>query len=269
MEDYLKKLQKTEIDILKEIDRVCEKLNINYVIISGTLLGAIRHQGFIPWDDDIDIGMIRHDFNIFLREGQKYLPSNLFIQHYTTEKNDNKIYIKARNINTEFIEKDTENEEICHGIFVDIFPFDKSKKGKWNEKIEFYKRKKFNMLVQCYSRNTIQTIIHPIKRKLAEFINKSYCKLIPIRKVLEKEEKRRIRLDGRGDDCYLLNQFSWNGTVTEKELFDKKKYKFDGEYFWGPVNYDSILRKYYGEYMIIPSPDKQITHKPLLIKFED
>ena len=266
MENYLERLQTEEINILQAIDEACEKLDLEYVIISGTLLGAVRHKGFIPWDDDIDIGMEREHFDRFLKEGQKLLPEHLFIQHYTTEKNDNKIYIKVRNRNTLFIENDTENADICHGIFVDIFPFDKCKKGK--ERKEFRKRTIFNLLVQCYSVNTIQTIQNPVKRLCANIINKTCCKVIPIYRILELEENRRKKLDSVGDDCYLLNMFVWNGTVTKNELFNRRKYLFGQHYFWGPVDYDSVLRKYYGEYMIIPPTEKQITHKPKAVRFE-
>lgn len=268
MQNYLKRLQKLEIEILEAIDNVCEKLNISYIIISGTLLGAVRHKGFIPWDDDIDIGMTRNDFIIFLNNGQKYLPNHLFIQHYTTEPNDNKIYIKVRNKNTLFIENDTEDLNICHGIFVDIFPFDKCKSGKCNTKIEYFRRKKYNTLVQCYSKKSIITIINPVKRKIANIIHKTYCNVIPLQSVLEKEENRRIKLDSIGDDCYLLNQYVWNGFGSYKELFDKQKYDFEEKKFWGPINYDSILKKYYGDYMDIPDPDKQVTHMPLRIEFD-
>ena len=267
MSDYLKRLQSEEVQILQAIDKTCEILNIHFVIIAGTLLGAIRHKGFIPWDDDIDIGMERADFDKFLKEGQKYLPEKLFIQHYTTEKNDNKIFIKVRNKNTLFIENDTEDLDICHGIFVDVFPFDRCKIGK--EKNEKKKRTMFNLLVQCYSTNAINTIQNPIKRLCARFINKTYCKIVPLQKVLSKEEKRRRKLDAMGDDCYLLDAFYGNATVTQKELFDRKKYNFEKDYFWGPVDYDSVLKKYYGDYMTIPPVEKRITHKPKVVRFEE
>lgn len=267
MKDYLERLQNEEIEILRAIDHACEELGINYVIISGTLLGAVRHKGFIPWDDDIDVGMTREDFDLFLEKGQDYLPYHLFIQHYTTEPNDNKIYIKVRNKNTIFIENDTEEADICHGIFVDVFPFDRCKRGK--ERSEYRIRKKFNLLVQCYSRNTIQTILNPIKRVGAFLIHYTVCKLVPLKWTLKNEEHRRRKLNEVGDDCYLLNQFKWDGTATHDELFSRKQFVFGQDMFWGPSNYDSILRRFYGDYMKIPPVEKQITHKPKLVQFED
>lgn len=267
MDSYLRRLQKEELQILSAVDEVCDKLGLSYVIISGTLLGAVRHKGFIPWDDDIDIGMDRADFDKFLKEGQQYLPKHLFIQHYSTEKNDNKIFIKIRNKNTLFIENDTEDDNICHGIFIDVFPFDKCKKGE--EEREYKRRAKFNLLVQCYSTKTVNTVQNPLKRFFAKTVNKTYCKVFPLCKVLRKEENRRRTLDAVGDDCYLLNMFSWNGTVTRAELFVRRRYEFEGQYFWGPVSYDSVLKKYYGDYMSIPPVEKRITHQPKMVEFED
>lgn len=89
MHDYgydLKALQAKEIEILQAVHDACEKLGIEYTIGHGTLIGAVRHKGFIPWDDDIDICMTRDNYDVFIREGQKYLPPNLRIQHVLLEK---------------------------------------------------------------------------------------------------------------------------------------------------------------------------------------
>lgn len=82
----LRKLKDTELKILIEFDRVCKQLGINYTLSSGTLLGAVRHKGFIPWDDDIDVAMLRDDYNKFITEGQQLLPKHFFIQTYETDK---------------------------------------------------------------------------------------------------------------------------------------------------------------------------------------
>ena len=78
-DNWREKLCETELELLLAVTSVCEKLNLTYVICAGTLFGAIRHKGFIPWDDDIDIGMKRADFDKFLKEAQDLLPENLFI----------------------------------------------------------------------------------------------------------------------------------------------------------------------------------------------
>ncbi|MBQ6686203.1 MAG: LicD family protein, partial [Firmicutes bacterium] len=82
----LNKIQETEIEILQTIDKICHKHNLVYFGIGGTALGAVRHEGFIPWDDDIDIGMPRVDYEKFLEIAREELPSEYHIQHFTTEK---------------------------------------------------------------------------------------------------------------------------------------------------------------------------------------
>ena len=85
-EEILHKLQRKQLEILLEFDRVCNEMGLNYSISSGTLLGAIRHKGFIPWDDDVDVVMLREDYEKFLEEGKRYLPKNYFIQTYEMTK---------------------------------------------------------------------------------------------------------------------------------------------------------------------------------------
>lgn len=89
-------VQHIELEILKKIDEVCKKHNINYWLDSGTLLGAVRHQGFIPWDDDIDIGMLREDYEKFLKVAQKDLGDDYFLQTRSTDKNYPLVFAKVR-----------------------------------------------------------------------------------------------------------------------------------------------------------------------------
>lgn len=92
------KLQKIELEILKKIDEVCKKHNIKYWIDSGTLLGAVRHKGFIPWDDDIDIAMLREDYEKFLKVAQKDFGNEYFLQTKNTDKKYPLFYAKVRKI---------------------------------------------------------------------------------------------------------------------------------------------------------------------------
>lgn len=103
---------------------MCDKLKLKYFVIGGTLIGAIRHNGFIPWDNDIDIAMPREDYEKFIKLGQKHLKKNLFIQTYKTDPNYLQNYTKIRDSNTTFIESNVKKHNINHGIFIDIFPLD-------------------------------------------------------------------------------------------------------------------------------------------------
>lgn len=268
--DYKQKLIKTELEMMDEIAEVCSKLNIKYVIYAGTLLGAIRHKGFIPWDDDIDIIMPREDYEKFIAEAPKHINKKYLIQHYTTEKEATSLWVKVRNKNTLFLEKDNESFNICHGIFIDIFPFDKIKRGKMHYSIEYIERSIFNKLVGCYSEPYVESIINPLKRFIAKLIRKCICSKRPIAETLEREDKRRKRKNNFGGNCYPIHFFENKGTLSFEELFDCMLLPFENRYYYGPKEYDLCLKRLYGNnYMELPPKDKQITHKPMKVIFED
>ena len=123
----LRKLQLTEIEVLDEIVRICKKHKLQYFLLAGTCLGAVRHSGFIPWDDDIDIGMPREDYEKFLNIALDELDEKYFLQYYKTDENYYLGFAKVRKNNTSFITKGFEKKKGHQGFFVDIFPRNKGK----------------------------------------------------------------------------------------------------------------------------------------------
>ena len=122
--EQLNELKKSELEIFKSFLTVCEKLNVKYYLVEGTLLGAVRHKGFIPWDDDIDVGMLREDYELFIEKATEFLPENLFLQTYITDTEYSHGFAKIRNSQTTFIESNVRDCKINHGIYIDIFPLD-------------------------------------------------------------------------------------------------------------------------------------------------
>ena len=123
-DEELKKIQAVELVALKEFIRVCELLKLEYFVDGGTALGAIRHRGFIPWDDDVDIAMPRSDYRKFCKEANKYLSKDFFLQSPYNDKNCPYYYSKLRVNGTEFIEYCNRKVNMHQGIYIDIFPFD-------------------------------------------------------------------------------------------------------------------------------------------------
>ena len=121
----LKKLHEVGLEILLEIDRVCKKYDIPYFLCGGTLLGSIRHKGFIPWDDDIDIGMLRNDYEKFEECYIKEHSKKYYLHSIKTDEDYWLSFIKIQKNNTTINEKFIEKLDTHKGIFVDIFPFDK------------------------------------------------------------------------------------------------------------------------------------------------
>lgn len=122
--EELRKLQKIELELFDEFTRICVKYRLRYYLIGGTLLGALRHQGFIPWDDDIDVGMPREDYDRFANLCGEQLHSNFFYQSVDTDPNYFLTYAKLRKKGTEVYEERFENSKFHKGIFLDIFPLD-------------------------------------------------------------------------------------------------------------------------------------------------
>ena len=117
-------LQKIEFDMLKEFVNICDTLGLKYYLVCGSALGAVKYKGFIPWDDDLDVALMRSDYVMFCEEAPKFLPEQLFLQTYISDSKYPFLYGKLRNKNTAFIETGVDCLNINHGVYIDIFPID-------------------------------------------------------------------------------------------------------------------------------------------------
>jgi lipopolysaccharide cholinephosphotransferase len=134
--EELEKLQSTLYQILKEIKRVCEKHDIRYFITGGTAIGAYFWNKILPWDDDVDVGMPRPDYEHFIRVAQEEMGNDYFLQTPETDPHVPFFFIKVRMNGTEFNEETFQHIKMHQGIYVDIFPFDKIPKSKRAEEIQ-------------------------------------------------------------------------------------------------------------------------------------
>ena len=119
----LRRLQLVQLELLVELDRVCRKCGIRYLMDGGTMIGAIRHNGFIPWDDDIDVAMLREDYEKFKTVLGELKPQ-YFFQDHTTDASYRWGYGKLRKVGTSLIRKGQEHIKCRDGVFIDIFPYD-------------------------------------------------------------------------------------------------------------------------------------------------
>ena len=187
IENYeeLRKLQLTQLKILEFFDGFCSKNNLKYSIVYGTLLGAVRHGGSIPWDDDIDVCMPREDYDKFLslwKDTDEYLVQNNDISNDFSQS-----FLKIRKKNTAFVQKTDLGKEYHKGIFVDVFPFDKVPKSKLKKTLQIFHAMLYQLYIRGYSPENERGLLNvgskfllklTPKKKYRKAINKHYKKIV-------------------------------------------------------------------------------------------
>lgn len=256
----LKKVHSLELDIAQEIKRICEKHRIKYFMIAGTLLGAIRHKGFIPWDEDMDFGMLRSDFERFVQACRTDLDTNrFFLQTNESDKGYTYAFAKLRLKGTRIVESVSENASADQGIFVDIFPFDNVPDKKWQSTLHEKERYiwKNILAVKLGYKNGMH------RSKALQVILKAVASVLPYQFILSRKNKAFTR----------YNKKKSENIVTAEGSYRYKKETIPGRYVEKLVNlpfeemefpafacYEEYLTGMYGDYMKLPPADKRNKH---------
>lgn len=257
----LRKLQKQEIKCLKELKRICEENNINYFLIGGTLIGAVRNKGFIPWDDDIDIGMLRDDFDRFCKICPEKINHDLFfLQTPETEKNNADFEIaRIRLNNTHIVQRHRKELKLHDGFFIEIIPYDDLPDN--NLKATFYSLY-FRFLKRLVGERFgyHYTIFNKYKRVFYKFtlfffrfipVNKLYSKMINYHKKYYNTNSKYVFL--------LAGAYNWKKERHLRETIKSySNLEFEGELYPVPKDYDLFLTEQYGDYMTPPAKEEQI-----------
>ena len=257
-EASLEEIKEKMLKMLKAIDTVCRRHNINYWLSDGTLLGARRHKGYIPWDDDVDISMMRCDYNKFIEIAQKELGGDYFLQNRKTDIYYNNLVVstKVRDNKSLVIEIDEDEEAYNQGAFVDIFvmnQFDSSDKK--------YRMKKFFYRMKSIAKNHVYEY-EPCNKKILKsvlsmiFIWESKTRLI---RTISQENDRHVQSgDSIGHDYFTptSNKYRFN----YNDIFPLRNIEFEGGSFLAPNNVNKVLENIYGDYMKLPPKKQRITH---------
>lgn len=266
----IEQLKKIELDILKEFIAVCDKLNLRYMVDYGTLLGAVRHKGFIPWDDDIDVAMPRPDFDIFMEKAQSLLPKNLFVQNYHSDKNFPRLYAKIRNSDTTFLEKDYSCTDMNHGIYIDIFaldgvPEDKQEQQKLFDKIikllakiMYYNNIYYTEVDYFYHKNPIIRFLKQAKKFYYKHLTNKDKNVAKLRrkaeKILRQNDYEKSEFVGDLSAAYSTKEF------LPKAMFENLiKLQFENLQVNAPADYDRYLTCVYGDYMTLPPEEERVS----------
>ncbi len=253
----ISKLKQVQLEMFKTIIKICNKYNICYFCFGGTALGAVRHSGFIPWDDDIDVAMKRKDYERFIKIAPKELPPYYFLQNYKTDPDFRLPFAKIRDSRTTFIETSARNLKINHGVYIDLFILD----GFPDKKKQAKNLYRLNKLTRGYcAKDDVST--RSKKANFLIFLSKFYFMFRNTSKVIEHFENKCKKNDF--DNCergicfgsiYGLKDMwptSWFNGIS--------KFLFEGIEVNLPKDYDKYLKQIYGDYMQLPPESKRIAH---------
>lgn len=267
-QEELRKMQLLQLDMLVEFDRVCRKNDISYAITGGTLLGAVRHKGFIPWDDDADVCMFREEYEKFKKVAGQMNPDICFFQDHSTDHGYRWGYGKIRRTGTTYIRSGQEHMKGKTGIFIDVFPLDDVPKGRIGAYLQIF---------LCYiARKITYSEVGRLQEKGFWKVWYTLVSKIPVDAAFaifnmyarrsRSDSPNRVRMLSYGKARWLKDKYSnekavlgrpkqWQREVTE--------YDFEGFRFFGPVEADLFLAKSYGaDYMTPPPPEKRGAHAP-------
>lgn len=253
----LKDAQMRMLEILIEIDRICKKYNIKYWLDSGTLLGAIRHNGFIPWDDDLDIGMLREDYNKFLEVINSELNEKFICQTPDTDKLCQNAFTKIRDINSK-IKSNNKNEKEL-GLFVDVFAYD-----SFTRKNIIYK-KIYNTIILSKWIGDLK-LKEPYKSNIKKNIAILFCKvtnliykIVPYEKMLRRIYKNALKSEIKETEKISYGvEVPFKEVINRLDVFPLKNHSFEGIEFPVPGKYENVLKVFFGEWWELPPKELQI-----------
>lgn len=261
--EELRQVQLVQLELLKEVDRICSKCGIQYNIIAGTLLGAVRHKGYIPWDDDADVALLRKEYDKFVKACRRELDLKRFIfQDEKTTRGYRWGYGKLRMKETLFLRKNQEHMPYNQGIFIDIFPLDYVSEKRIVRAVQnfigFLIRKEMWSIVGAFSEK------NSIKRLIYKFLSH-----IPEEKI--KDHYRAfVRICNRKKTSWVRiltyptpnNNYGYKTTWYENSGL----YEFENIFFKGISDYDSYLKFKFGNYMEFPDVEDRKTHPVTKLK---
>lgn len=266
----IRRIQLMQLDMIKSVHEVCRANGLRYVMLSGTLLGAVRHKGFIPWDDDLDIGLLRPDYEKLIALLESHPIKGCFLQTFRTDPHYIQPYAKLRLDHTRYVESYWKNIDMHHGVFIDIFPLDKVKKpGGRGTELRRLMAKEITFAIWRKEKCTLQR--KGIKR--LEEVLSTLLALLPKRALIRMQDRLVLREDKpwRYASSMFTSNYTTGKVYYELSDFDALRlFDFEDTRLYGPADYDAKLRRLFRNYMELPPVEKRNSgHDVIEISLEE
>lgn len=257
--DMAQQVKLAQLDLMTELDRICKKHSLRYFMVGGTLIGAVRHNGFIPWDDDIDVGMLWEDYEKLREICAQELDPAYWLHDWENDPNSPHPFYKLKIRGTHYREEIAGSSKMDDGIFIDIFPFDNAPEGTAAQKRQGMTLKLLRkiILVRC----GFDLGKGSVPKKLVYGALKLFSYLRPLTGWKKSFQKLRTRYN-TGKSAYVVNMcgaYSYEKEKKPREMMEKVvEHVFESGSFSIPEDYDTYLRGCYGDYMQLPPEEKRV-----------
>lgn len=263
--DRRKRLWNIEIEILQDIQKVCQKNDIQYFLIYGAALGAVRHKGFIPWDDDIDIGMLRSDFDRFVSAYSANGNKKYCFQYGCSRKGEESTFLRIRSRNSTAIIRSQKSKNCTHGVFVEVYPYDQIPDNKILRILQLKTCTVLKLLLDerfngVYVKSSLISLIRflskPFSNQAIWNIWHHFCSKYngSNNKYISTPAMPNYQKEG---DIYLRSDF--NGVINES---------FESINVSIPVGFENMLKQNYGDYMQLPPVEERGKYHERIVFFD-
>lgn len=249
----IREIQHIQLEAMKHIHRICVENNISYYLIAGSILGAVRHGGFIPWDDDIDIALMREDYEKFkIIFEEKYDKRRYFLQHYETDTGHKPAIMRLCVRDTILDMPGYMHQKFCHNMYLDIFPLDNVPEDEklremQSKRIAVLRKKIKHSDYTDYTTNSTLRVF--LKRIVASFYS------MFLKKYKQELEQEMMRYDNAPSNCVcsMASGYSYSRQSMPKDYYGTPTLiKFEDTTFYGPEHADLYLRHLYGDDYMTP-----------------
>ena len=269
-EEEINKIQQIELRSLDVLCKICNQLEIKPFLYGGSLLGAVKYGGFVPWDDDLDMAMMREDYEKFIREGPKLLPPDYEIQHPKINKRTPYNYIKFRRTDTTLVEYENHKIKMNHGVYFDIYPIDNLPDNYvdyMQQKLAYDEWVNIFLVRQNFRLGEGDTTWKRVLRLSIRLCQFSIARLIPLSYIMGKIDKISTRYNCQitkyqGNLIYSKPVNFFNGVNLVQTQFENRT-------VYIPSGYRINLLNRYGDINRQPPEDKRVGHRPFLLDLGD